>query len=78
MELKQRQFGSSVREKKGICVGCALGRERRQIFFLIIFLIKKKKDENKLGCISYSACWFCVGTVAQSHFGPLMQAKIWA
>ena len=67
-----------MREKKGICVGCALGRERRQIFFLIIFLIKKKKDENKLGCISYSACWFCVGTVAQSHLGPLMQAKIWA
>lgn len=47
-----------MREKEGICVGCALGRERRQIFFFLI----KKKDQNKLGWISYSACWFCVGT----------------
>lgn len=26
------------------------------------FFFNKKKDKNKLGWITYSACWFCVGT----------------
>ena len=59
-----------MREKEGICVGCALGRERRKIFFFFkFFYIKKGRKQigmYKLQCLLV-LCRHC----SSKSFGPL-------